>query len=51
MASVIVRHDVAALGESMEKFPRARVTELLESVTKEISNENLKIDFRKRLEL
>jgi predicted RNase H-like nuclease (RuvC/YqgF family) len=49
MASVIVRHDVAALGESMEKFPRARVTELLESVTKEISNENLKIDFRKRL--
>ena len=49
MASVIVRHDVAALGESMEKFPRARVTELLESVTKEISNEKLKIDFRKRL--
>jgi hypothetical protein len=49
MASVIIRHDVAALGESMEKFPKARITELLESVTKEISNEKLKIAFRTRL--
>jgi chromosome segregation ATPase len=49
MASAIVRHDVAALGESMEKFPKARVPELLELLTKEISDEKLKMDFRKRL--
>jgi DNA repair exonuclease SbcCD ATPase subunit len=51
MASMIIRHDVAALGESMEGFPKVRVTELLESVTKEIANERLKIAFRTRLGL
>jgi hypothetical protein len=49
MASALVRHDVAALGESMERFPKARVPELLELLTKEISDEKLKIDLRKRL--
>jgi chromosome segregation ATPase len=51
MASLIVHHDVAALGESMEKFPKARVAELLESVTKEIADEKLKIVLRERLGL
>ncbi len=49
MASIIVRDHVLALGESMEKFPKTRLPELLESLSKEITDEDLKIDFRKRL--
>jgi myosin heavy subunit len=48
MASMIIRHDAMALGESMDKFPKARVTELLDSITKEISDEKLKNAFLKR---
>jgi DNA repair exonuclease SbcCD ATPase subunit len=47
MASTTVRDHVTALGESMEKFPRSRVPELLEILSKEIPNEELKIGFRK----
>jgi chromosome segregation ATPase len=46
-APTIVREHVAALGESMEKFPKARLAELLELLSKEIVNEPLRISFRK----
>jgi chromosome segregation ATPase len=49
MASMIVRDHVAALGESMEKFPTIRVGELLDTVSQEISDERQKIGFRVRL--
>ena len=48
MAPMIVRHDVAALGESIEKFPRKRLAELLDIVTKEVMDENLKSTLRER---
>jgi chromosome segregation ATPase len=46
-APMIVREHVAGLGESMEKFPKSRLAELLESLSKEIENEPLRIGFRK----
>jgi myosin heavy subunit len=49
MTSIIVRDHVVALGESMEKFPKTRLPELLESLSKEMLDENRKIEFRKRL--
>jgi hypothetical protein len=45
-APIIVREHVAALGESMEKFPQSRLAELLEMLSKEIVNEPLRIGFR-----
>jgi len=51
LASMIVRYDVAALGESMEKFPKTRVTELINIVSNEISDDNVKISFRARFAL
>jgi chromosome segregation ATPase len=45
-APMIVREHVAALGESMEKFPKSRLAELLEILSKEIVNETLKTGFR-----
>lgn len=50
MASVIVRDHVKAVGESMEKFPKTRVAELLDSVSKEIQNEKIKTNFREYLD-
>ena len=49
VASLIVRQQAKALGESVEKFPRTRLPELLEGLVKEISDENRQIDFRQRL--
>ena len=46
-ASMILRDDVKALGESIETFPKARLTELIDMISKEILNEDLKIGFRK----
>ena len=39
---------IAALGESMKEFPQTRLTELVESLSGEISDDKLKADFRKR---
>jgi hypothetical protein len=50
MASVILRDHVKAVGESMEKFPKTRIAELLDNVTKEIANETIKITFREHLD-
>jgi hypothetical protein len=46
-ATMIVREHIAALGESMEEFPKSRLGELLEVLSKEIVNEPLRISFRK----
>ena len=49
-ASMIVRDRVAALGESTERFPKARVMELIEIVSQEIPDKNLRIGFREILD-
>ncbi|MGE5303585.1 MAG: hypothetical protein ACM3TN_09675 [Alphaproteobacteria bacterium] len=49
MASLILRDHVKALGESMEKFPKARLAELFDNLSKEIANDAMKISFRERL--
>jgi chromosome segregation ATPase len=46
-APTIVREHVASLGESMDSFPKSRLAELLEILSKEIVNEPLRISFRK----
>ena len=46
-APIFVREHVAALGESMEKFPKSRLAELLEIVSQDILNEPLRIGFRR----
>ena len=46
-ASMILRDHVKALGESIETFPKARLTELIDMISKEILNEDMKIGFRK----
>jgi peptidoglycan hydrolase CwlO-like protein len=48
-ASTIIRNHVEAIGESMETFPRMRVTELLEIVSDEIPDKKRKNSFRERL--
>jgi hypothetical protein len=48
IASLIVRDHVRALGESMEEFPQTRLTELLDSLSGQITDDKLKADFRKR---
>ena len=47
ISSMIVRDRVAALGESPENFPRSRLPALLEVLSEEIVNRNVKIAFRK----
>jgi DNA repair exonuclease SbcCD ATPase subunit len=48
-SSVIVREHVTDLGESIEQFPTTRVKELVEILSQEITDENLKIRFRERV--
>jgi DNA repair exonuclease SbcCD ATPase subunit len=48
IAALIVRDHVRALGESMKEFPQTRLTELVESLSRQISDDKLKADFRKR---
>ena len=45
LASLMVHQQAKALGESVEKFPRARLPELLEGLAKEIPDENLQMYF------
>src|SRR3972149_1684259 len=49
MASVIIHDHVVSLGESTGKFPKARVPELLEIISREIPDENGINSFRERL--
>jgi chromosome segregation ATPase len=48
VASMIVHRQAKALGESVEKFPRARLAELLEALAQEITDENMQADFYQR---
>ena len=48
LASLIVQQQVKALGESVEAFPRTRLSELLECLAKDIEDEKRQIDFRQR---
>jgi myosin heavy subunit len=49
MASVMIHDHVASVGESTGKFPKARVPELLEIISREIPYESVKNSFRERL--
>jgi chromosome segregation ATPase len=49
MASVIVNDHVASLGESIEKFPKARIADLLDIVSQEISDKKARTGFRDRM--
>jgi chromosome segregation ATPase len=46
-AEVILRDRVAALGETMDSFPKSRLYNLLEILSEDIENEPLRIGFRK----
>ena len=48
IASLIIRDHVRAFGESMEEFPQARFPELVESLSRTISDDKLKADFCQR---
>jgi hypothetical protein len=49
LSLLIVRQHVAALGESMEKFPKTRLPELLERLVTEISDKKRQVEFRARV--
>jgi chromosome segregation ATPase len=49
LAAMIVRDHVKALGESIEKFPKKRVPELVKVLSEEITDEKVKTSFRKRI--
>jgi hypothetical protein len=49
LAILIVREHTEALGETMERFPKARVPDLLDSVSRELLDEKRQVVFRKRL--
>jgi chromosome segregation ATPase len=49
LAPMIVRDHVKALGESIEKFPKKRVSELVKILSEEITDEKVKNSFRKRI--
>jgi hypothetical protein len=49
LASLMVRQQAKALGESVEKFPTNRLPQLLEGLAKEVSDGNPKLDCRQRL--
>ena len=51
LASLIVQQQVKALGESVETFPRTRLSELIECLAKDIEDEKRQIDFRQRASL
>jgi chromosome segregation ATPase len=49
LASLMVRQQAKALGESVEKFPQNRLPQLLEGLAQEVSNGDPKLDCRQRL--
>jgi chromosome segregation ATPase len=46
-ASTVIRDQAAALGESIENFPRNRLIELVDVLSNEIPNKELRFNFRK----
>jgi general secretion pathway protein A len=49
MAPLVVRDRIAALGESPETFPKRRLLELVELISREILNERLKVHFQQKI--
>lgn len=49
MASLVIRDQVSARGESLEAFPKSRLAELVESASQEILEESLKICFQQTM--
>lgn len=49
MASLVIRDQVSALGESLEAFPKSRLAELVELASQEILEESLKIRFQQTM--
>ena len=49
MASMIAYDQIADLGESADAFPQARLEELIESVSREISDQRLKAPFKQQM--
>lgn len=49
MASLVVRDQIAALDESSEAFPKERLRELVDAVSKEVSDESLRLRFRQQM--
>jgi chromosome segregation ATPase len=49
LAPMIIRDHVKALGESIEKFPKKRVSELVKILSEEITDEKVKNSFRRRI--
>jgi general secretion pathway protein A len=47
MASVILKEQIAAMGESSDAFPRRRLAELIEKATREILNESAKANCKR----
>ena len=49
MAPLVVRDRIAALGESPETFPKRRLVELVDLISREILNERLKVHFQQKI--
>jgi hypothetical protein len=49
MASVIVRDQIADLGQSAAAFPKAKLEQLIELVSREISDNRLKVSFQQQI--
>ena len=45
MASIIIQDQIAAMGESKNAFPIARLAQLIDEASREIANEGMKIQF------
>ena len=45
MASIIIQDQIAAMGESKNAFPIARLAQLIDEASREIANEEMKIQF------
>jgi hypothetical protein len=49
MAPFVVRDQAAALGERLEAFPQSRLAELVESASREILEESLRLRFQRTM--
>jgi len=45
MASIIIQDQIVAMGESKNAFPTVRLTQLIDEASREIANEEMKIQF------
>ena len=45
MASIIIQDQIAAMGESKNAFPIARLAQLIDEASREIANEGMKFQF------